>query len=142
MRFTRNSSRSLKRIAPLLLLIGGLLFVAALYSYFDTQSFLKRSEKVSGEVTNLIEKIDSEGDKTYAPSVKYIYEEGEHSFESSFASNPPRYSIGEKVEILIDPTGAQNVKINGFWEVWIYVFMFCVFGFASFSVGLFSFSRS
>jgi hypothetical protein len=64
---------SIKKFAPLFLLVVGLLFSATLYSYFDIKEFIKRADIVPGEVINLIEKTDSDDESTYAPEVQFVY---------------------------------------------------------------------
>jgi hypothetical protein len=49
----------------------------------------------------------------------FIDQKGEKiEFTSSTSSNPPRYSKGEKVEVLYLPTEPEKAKINSFFALW------------------------
>lgn len=127
----------MKKFAPyIFMVLGPILLGVAATSAVETNSFIKSAEVISGKVTNFTEYVDSEGSKSYAPNVEYVYDKETLSFISNSASNPPRYSVGQEIEVLINSVDREDVRINGFWELWGSVFIFGFIGFVSLVAGL------
>lgn len=106
--------------------LGKLFFVAGMLMIFgawwiarDTLNLLRTGVKTPGVVVELIEKRDSDGDSTYAPLVEVQSREyGTFRFKSNMSSNPPSFSVGEKVEVIVDPKDIKRVVINSFGQKW------------------------
>jgi hypothetical protein len=90
-------------------LLGIGMLVGAFTLYKNTSLFIAEASRAEGTVMNrasqpIIHFIDRESNK-----VKFI---------SSLSTDPPRYSKGQKVEVLYQPTNPQNANINDFRSLW------------------------
>jgi hypothetical protein len=99
-------------------LIGaGMLWGATLF-YSNTSTFLEEAITAPGTVVDLVAS-HSRDSTTYRPSVEFTSRSGAPaSFVSSTGSNPPSYSVGQKVEVLYRPTNPRDARINDFFTLW------------------------
>lgn len=96
---------------------AGMLWGAALF-YSNTSTFLKDAITAPGTVVDLVASRSSDS-TTYRPSVEFTSRNGEPaSFVASNGSNPPSYSVGQKVEVLYRPTNPRDARINDFFSLW------------------------
>ena len=105
----------------LLALIGFSLLVEAYFDYKSKSSFLSEAIKTEGKVVDHVKAQSGNSDNsyTYRPVVHFMNQNGHIiKFVSPLGSNPPNYSIGEKVEIFYHPTEPQNAMINSFISIW------------------------
>jgi len=98
------------------------MLIGAYFLYTNTNGFLKEAISTEGTVIALL-KVYSEEDSgtslTYKPLVQFIDQNGgEFEFASSHSSSPPKYSIGEKTEILYQPDSPNKAKIKSFFSLW------------------------
>ncbi len=116
-------------------LIGlGMLFGAFLL-FNGTNSFLSEATRAEGTVVDLVRSRSSDS-TTYAPVVTFMNQQGQDiEFVSSVSSNPPSYSIGEKVTVLYRPGEPQNAKIDGFFSLWFGVIILGALGSIFFLIG-------
>lgn len=100
--------------------IGVLMLIFAFKRFIETMVFLRASLKASGTVVNLATARNSDGHTMYLPVIEFKTAGGANvRFNSTVASQPPAYSIGEKVEIRFLRKNPQAAKINSFWEIWM-----------------------
>lgn len=113
------------------LAIGALLLVGAGISYKNTDEFLATAESASGSVAALLNNNGS-----YTPVIKYVDREG-RPFEliSSISSNPPVYSVGDRVEVLYSADAPADAKIAGI-TLWLAPIILAVLGGLLSAVGM------
>jgi len=85
------------------------------YFYRDSQLFLTVATETEGTVIELKENKNG----LFTPVIAYIDNtENKRFFRPSFASKPPRYSIGQKLTILFVPHSPENIKIKDYDSLW------------------------
>lgn len=73
---------------------------------------------------------------TYKPLVKFIDDKGTPiEFLSSTSSNPPSYSVHEKVEVIYNPEFPNEAKIKSFFSLWGGATILGVLGLVFFIIG-------
>lgn len=114
---------------------GAVLFLS--FNWLNNQvEFLKTAERSSGTVIENIQKVSSKGKYTYSPLIEFYDQNGEKTtFESLNSSNPPSYSIGQKVQVLYQPTHPQSAKIDSFHDFWLGPILSGILGFLFFGIG-------
>ena len=95
----------------------GLAFVAiAAWFYLDDRRFAESALHADGTVVAMPESGGSDG-YSYTPVVEFRDRDGiPHRFASGVSSNPPRYSTGERVEVLYDPEAPDEARIDSFLD--------------------------
>lgn len=118
------------------LAIAGVLCSAfAVYSYWTTSSFLDSSVETQGTVIKLIQR---RGGSVYHPVVQYYDSAGvKRVLLSSTGSNPPRFSINERVTIAYAPGNPSDAKIKAFSGLWLTTVVTGLLGSAAFMAALF-----
>jgi len=124
--------RALNLICGIFLALGITFSGLTIYFVRDTQSFVERGVAVRGEVVDLAWERSisgSSGSGVYHPIVKYTTTAGEQrTFRSMNGSSPPRYRVGEAVDVLYDRTNAADARIASFWSLWLIHIVFGVLG--------------
>lgn len=96
---------------------GFILLAVGVYSYFSTQEFLDKAISVDGVVVN-----NQGRNAPMRPVVKFTDHTGAIRLHySALSTDPPRFFIGEKVNILYDPNDPKypvNAKIDSTMTVW------------------------
>lgn len=111
------------RIVGLAFMSIGLIMLSAVafLAYRDYQ-FSLRAIPVTGKVTanESYYSSDSDGGGTtmYTPTFEYSFNGAIHTHKSNVSSSEMDYSIGESVEILVNPDDPQQILVNEFWERW------------------------
>ncbi len=122
-------TKKLRFIPWIFLIVGVVLLFIAYNLYASTQQFLKVSVKAVGTVVEMKSVRDSDDDLTYKPVITYKDRTGlEHTFTSSTSSNPPSYSVGDKVELLYDPQKPEQPSINTWIDLYIGVLVLGIIG--------------
>lgn len=98
------------------LLLGG-----AAFSYFMEEASIKNSNLIKGRVISLTPSEDNDGTETYAPVVRYTWNEKERTYHSNMYSYPPAYEVDEQVELYVNREDPDNVYINSFSDRWLVV---------------------
>ncbi|HVR96371.1 MAG TPA: DUF3592 domain-containing protein [Thermoanaerobaculia bacterium] len=119
-----------------LILIGG-------YVALRTQRFLGNAVSAEGTVVELVRSVSSRSgrrsgsSKTYRPVVQFTTADGRPiEMVSSVGSNPPAYSVGERVGVWYDPTRPEDAKLAGFLSLWFLPLLFTGIGAVFASIGL------
>lgn len=112
--------RTLKIIKYIFVIVGFGMLIGCFFTYKKTNEFLKTSIEANGTVVELLEtKSENSSSITYKPEVQFKDKCGNLiQFVSSTSSNPPSYSIGEKVEVLYNPESSNDAKIKSFFSLW------------------------
>lgn len=67
--------------------------------------------------------------KSYAPIVEFRPASGTPArFTSQLGSNPPAFSVGERVRVRYDPANPQDARIDQYWQIWFLPTAFGAFG--------------
>ena len=83
--------------------------------YQHTENELKMGEITNGVVIDLV--VHGEG--MHSPIVQYKNSANEvATFKSSISSKPPRYELGEEVEVLHFSDLNKKPKINSLFRIW------------------------
>lgn len=101
-------------------LVGAGLLVGAAFTYEKRASFIAEAVRGDGVVIDLeSSRSGSSSDRTYRPVVRFVTEDGERvEFTSSFGSNPPSYSRGDRVRVLYLPSRPRDAEIESFFALW------------------------
>jgi hypothetical protein len=105
-------------------ILGNLFFLAfclwGAYAAYNSYNLGKNGETTTGIVIELEEGTDGDGNCcTYSPVIEFEANGQTYTFESSNASNPPEYQVGEKIRILYNPQKPNNAQINKVSERWL-----------------------
>ncbi len=131
--------KAIKIIKYVFTIIGIGMLVGAFFMYKSANEFLETSITAEGTVIDLLRSrssSSSDNSITYKPLVEFTEKEGNRiEFSSSTSSNPPSYSVGEKVEVLYNPESPNKAKIKGFFSIWGGVTIVGILGFVFFTIG-------
>ena len=106
-----------KVISILFLLVFGAAFLGAGIFLMREQKHLKEvciTEVQSTVIENKKRTVKKKKHKTsikYTPVFEYDYNGKTYTFKSDLSTNPPRYSVGEKVQIMINPDNPSEVYV-------------------------------
>lgn len=160
-----NRESSLKLINPkivimnlasiICIILGICFFVGTYFTIKRKLKFITNAEIVNGKVVELVQSSSSSLSSSsssssnsfsqgasnnklmYAPVVSFKSKSGnQYRFESSQASNPPSYSVGETVEVIYNPSNPCNASINDFFSRWFLSLLLGFFTVISFVVGV------
>jgi len=100
-----------------------LLSIALILMYFALKEYSKSANLIRGGVRStakVIELIEVSGDdgNTYKPVFEYKRGNSTQIFKSSVSSNPPSYSVGEKVKVVYNPREIDEVKVISYWGLY------------------------
>ena len=103
------------RIVGSLIIFGAIVGLwLPLYLFFETKGFLKVAVRTEARVVQLEKRNDC-----YFPVLSFVDESGdEHRIPSSYGSYPPRYEVGDSVQILYNPENPKKVEIDAFFVLW------------------------
>jgi hypothetical protein len=125
--------------------IGLAMLVGAAVLVLNTRKFIATAARGPGKVVELREVRDTDdGSITYKPVVTFTSPGGTSvTFESSFSSRPPAYSVGETVDVLFAPDDPSDARINGFGSLWFGPLILSILGavFAAVGGGIILFRR-
>src|SRR5699024_5646502 len=103
----------------LFLAIGLGMLIGGIYFLLQSSSFRAKAKMTTGTVVDRSVSI-SDGSQMYTPIIEFQPTWGENiRFHSSVASSPPKYSIGDKVEVYYLPDDPSHAKIASFMSIWL-----------------------
>lgn len=111
----------LRRLGLFVLLpIGFLLLLAAAWTVWSTNAWLKRSVEVQGTVIEVLRVRDSDNTGyLFTPRVRFQTTDGrEIEFQSGLRTNPPAYRTGQTVQVFYDPGEPRSAVIRGLFSIW------------------------
>lgn len=98
--------------------VGAAMLAGAFLLYQNTRTFVEDATRTEGTVVELVESHSSDS-TTYRPVVDFTTSTGETiRFTSSSGSNPPSYSVGEKVALFYLADAPQQAKVDGYFSLW------------------------
>jgi hypothetical protein len=104
-------------VVPLLGLVGALLLVIGLFFFLRTRNFLGKALMAKGTVVQMVYRQNSSADSNsgggYAPVYQFETAEKQRVVkQDGLATNPPRYEVGQTIDILYDPGNPQKAYVN------------------------------
>ena len=94
-------------IAIAMLAVAGVLAI-------NEHRWLCAAQLTDGKVVEMVQTRGSKGKRSYAPRVEFIARDGaSHSFTSNHSSNPPDYSVGDKVTVAYDAKSGGRIVAFG-----------------------------
>ena len=123
------------RAASIFLLIFGLVFatIGAGLTYWS-YSFSQSAITTSGIVTHVTTKTsrnstNNSTSTTYQPTVSYIDQSGAtHSAQTFLSSSGYNFPLGSEIEIMYDPEDTGQIRINSWFALWGFGFVFLAVG--------------
>lgn len=124
-------------------LLPGLIFVAlgagllagAAFAWLHTRRFVAGAAPGFGEVVGLREHND-EG-VSYSPVIRFSGPGGRAvEFTDNVSTNPPGYSVGDRVKILYDPASPKRARIASTFRLYLLATALGVVGGGFLAVGL------
>lgn len=101
--------------------VGAVLLIAAVVLLYRDSAFAHRAARAEGMVIDLARQV-SRDDRQSRPSITYtaVIEfidktERRHEFAERISANPPRFSVGQHVQVLYDPMHPANAAVDDFW---------------------------
>jgi hypothetical protein len=101
----------------LMALVGAMMLAGAGYWVLNVRDFIAAADRTEGVVIAL-RRQHSSNSTTYVPVVRFQLPKRQIEFDSGGGTNPPRYSIGEKVPVLYLATNPYQAKIDSFFSLW------------------------
>jgi hypothetical protein len=97
--------------AVLFTLLGVIALIGLFWLHTQQQAFAEIATLTTGTVRELIPQT-RKGSTTYAPVIEFMTaNERVYQHTSKISSNPPAYTVGDRVEILYNPEDPEEVVI-------------------------------
>ena len=105
----RSLSIMFAGLGIIMLAIGAFLLVREM-------AFLSNDQSATATVTSLASDLDSSGNPVKCPVVNFTAANGQAVYydASDFCANPPRYQVGQTIQVLYDPQNPNHVQFAGF----------------------------
>ncbi|NQX81227.1 MAG: DUF3592 domain-containing protein [Flavobacteriaceae bacterium] len=120
-------------------IIGVGMLIGAFFLYKNTSQFIEKSIETQGIVVELLESYSSgssDNDIMSKPLVEFTDTNGTQiEFLSSTSSNPPSYSVNEKVEVIYIPESPNKARIKSFFSLWGGATILGILGLVFFIIG-------
>jgi hypothetical protein len=104
-------------VVPMFGLVGGLLVVVGLFFFIRTRNFLGKAHEAKGTVIEMAYRQNSSADSNsgggYVPVYQFETEDKQRIVkQDGLATNPPRYQVGQTIDILYDPENPEKAHVN------------------------------
>jgi hypothetical protein len=107
-------------VGVLIVGLGVVFIVIASSVTVKTRRLLAKGRVVWGEVVEVVQRNDWEGDLMNYPVVEFETEGGRFvKFESKAGTNWKAYSAGQAVQVLYDPDDPEKAVVHSFLSVWL-----------------------
>lgn len=114
-----NSIQSTRWVGWFLLVVASILVLIAGYRFFSTQEFLANGVWTKGTISGQNFQNDPDG-YFYSPIVTFADKQGIiRSWISEIAYNPPRFQIGQVVDVVYRPYDPTIALIREFWDLYL-----------------------
>ncbi len=118
--------------------LGLLLLVIAFFTYSRTKKLLKVGITTMAEIIDVVEKQSQDYDEdgysstttNYYPVLKFQTKDGQDvQFQASVGvSSKNKYKVGQKLEVVYDPSKPEKAKIKSFIQLWLITIILTVIG--------------
>jgi hypothetical protein len=123
-------SKRLKWGYTICFVLSPILFSVAFFAWSSAKSFERDALISVGEVVELVESESNDG-ATYHPRFKFLAFDGlEYVVDSDWGSSPPEFEVGDTVDVLYLEGFPEDAKIDVFFAVcgWSFIFGITAFG--------------
>ena len=96
-------------------LVGGLLALIGVFLFIRTRIFIGKAQAVKGTVIQMVYSrgSSSSGGGGYAPVYQFKTLDGQTIvIQDSLSSNPPRFQVGQEIDVLYESGNPQKARIN------------------------------
>jgi ribosomal protein L7/L12 len=114
----------LRGIAVLFGIAAFVMIVLSALAWWAIDDQVSRSDHIKGKVVNLNQTTDG----MYAPVISYEWKGAAKEYTSTFSSNPPDYSIGDEIYVLVDRENEDNIMLDTFTDRWLGLLIFAGIG--------------
>ena len=110
--------------------LAGIVFTpVGIVLWLNVRHFVQTAEQTEGTVIELVEDRIKEGGLSYCPVVEYTDRFGQrHEHRASVGSNPPHFSVGDKVQILYDQNNPDSAMVNHWLHLYFLPVLFVFLG--------------
>jgi Protein of unknown function (DUF3592) len=118
--------------------LGIILLAIGAFLLIREKAFLSNDLLATATVTSLASDLDSSGNPVKCPVVNFTAANGQAvDYDASdFCANPPRYQVGQTIQVLYDPQNPNNVQFSGFVGEFGEGFLFTFLGLLFFLFGV------
>jgi hypothetical protein len=97
-------------------LVGGLLALIGVFLFIRTRIFIGNAQEVKGIVIQMVYSRSSSSSGSggrYAPIYQFKTLDGQSIvIQDSLSSNPPRFQVGQEIDVLYETGNPQKARIN------------------------------
>ncbi len=97
-------------------LVGGLLALIGVFLFIRTRIFIGKAQEVKGTVIQMVYSRTSSSSSSgggYAPVYQFKTLDGQTIvIQDSLSSNPPRFQVGQEIDVLYESGNPQKARIN------------------------------
>jgi len=97
-------------------LVGGLLALIGVFLFIRTRIFIGNAQEVKGTVIQMVYRRTSSSSSSgggYAPVYQFRTLDGQNIVvQDSLSSNPPRFQVGQEIDVLYESGNPQKARIN------------------------------
>ena len=96
-------------------LVGGLLALIGVFLFIRTRVFIGKAQEVKGTVIQMVYSRSSSSNSGggYAPVYQFRTLDGQNIVvQDSLSSNPPRFQVGQEIDVLYESGNPQKARIN------------------------------
>ena len=97
-------------------IVGGLLALIGVFLFIRTRIFIGKAQEVKGTVMQMVYSRSSSSSGSgggYAPVYQFKTLDGQSIvIQDSLSSNPPRFQVGQEIDVLYEPGNPQKARIN------------------------------
>lgn len=123
-------------IPPACVVIGIACLCVAIGSLILTNRFLAAAVSTGGVVVDIVQSQDHEGNRTFAPKVRYHVNEREHEFISPLTSGWPAYRKGQEVTVVYARAAPDKGRLDVWWGHYYVVVVSGFFGVVFTAMGI------
>ena len=117
----RGSAGRARWVLRVFVAIGVLALIWGAVDFARTVHFVRTAEHATGTVVDVSREVDSDGDESFYPIVRFTTADGkEFQFKSNSGSNPASHSTGDEVDVLYDPDDPDDAQLSGFFDLWLF----------------------
>lgn len=98
--------------------VGATLLLIAAFVMFSVRRFVREALRAQGEVIDLVGHRGGKGGTTYAPVIVFTTQTGRHQFTDPVRTNPPGYSVGDRVEVLYHWQDHGRARVNSTFRLY------------------------
>jgi len=126
MRFARFERQAIGMYV--MVALGPIFLICAIGYWVNTEIFLHRAHRVSGQILEMKRDVDNDGSVTFAPVFRFVAENGQvYTVESLNYSSPPAFSVGQVVPVVYVTPEPMSARLEIFWQLRAFETIFAIF---------------